>query len=231
MTVAEGARGAASANGGAGDVLLDVAGLRVDFHRGRQTVQAVAGVNLTIRRGETLGLVGESGCGKSTTGRAIVQVERPTAGRITFDGIDLTALGGRELREARIGIQMIFQDPISSLNPRRKVRDIVAEPLDIWHRGADGPQRGGGHDARGGGPRPRGGRRAATPRVLRRSVPAHQHRPLARDASPSSWCATRWSRHSTSRCRRRSSTCSRTSRPVTVSRCCSSPTTWPWSRT
>jgi peptide/nickel transport system ATP-binding protein len=119
----------------AGESLLEVADLRVDFHRGRQTVQAVAGVNLSIRRGETLGLVGESGCGKSTTGRAIVQVERPTAGRITFDGTELTALSGRNLRRARVGIQMIFQDPISSLNPRRKVRDIVAEPLDIWKRG------------------------------------------------------------------------------------------------
>jgi len=124
-----------AAGNGAGEVLLEVADLRVDFHRGRQTVQAVAGVSLRIRRGETLGLVGESGCGKSTTGRAIVQVERPTAGRINFDGTDLTALSGRELRRARVGIQMIFQDPISSLNPRRKVRDIVAEPLDIWKRG------------------------------------------------------------------------------------------------
>ncbi|MGP8058132.1 MAG: ABC transporter ATP-binding protein [Acidimicrobiales bacterium] len=115
--------------------MLDVTDLRVEFRRGRQTVQAVAGVSLSIRRGETLGLVGESGCGKSTTGRAIVQVERPTAGRIIFDGTEMTGLSGRELRQARVGIQMIFQDPISSLNPRRKVRDIVAEPLDIWKRG------------------------------------------------------------------------------------------------
>jgi len=126
--------GSPDATGGT-DMLLEVTGLRVDFRRGRQTVQAVAGVDLGIKRGETLGLVGESGCGKSTTGRAIVQVERPTAGRITFDGTELTALSGRDLRRARVGIQMIFQDPISSLNPRRKVRDIVAEPLDIWKRG------------------------------------------------------------------------------------------------
>ncbi|MHB8218851.1 MAG: ABC transporter ATP-binding protein [Acidimicrobiales bacterium] len=110
--------------------------LRVNFRRGRKVVQAVAGVSLTIARGETLGLVGESGCGKSTTGRAIVQVERPTAGAIRFDGFDLTALRGSDLRRARVGIQMIFQDPISSLNPRRRVRDIVAEPLDIWKKGA-----------------------------------------------------------------------------------------------
>ncbi len=115
--------------------LLEVRDLRVDFHRGRLTLQAVAGVSLSVQRGETLGLVGESGCGKSTTGRAIVQVERPTAGSIVFDGIELTALRPKALRRARVGIQMIFQDPVSSLNPRRKVRAIVAEPLDIWKRG------------------------------------------------------------------------------------------------
>jgi peptide/nickel transport system ATP-binding protein len=122
---------------GPADSLLDVRGLRVDFRAGRHTVQAVAGVNLTIDAGETLGLVGESGCGKSTTGRAIVQVERPTAGSIRFDGQELTALRGRTLRMARVGMQMIFQDPISSLNPRRRVRDIVAEPLEIWDRGTE----------------------------------------------------------------------------------------------
>jgi peptide/nickel transport system ATP-binding protein len=115
--------------------LLDVRDLRVDFRRGRQTVQAVAGVSLQISTGETLGLVGESGCGKSTTGRAIVQVERPTAGSIRFDGVELTTLRRGQLRQARVGIQMIFQDPVSSLNPRRRVRDIVAEPLEIWKRG------------------------------------------------------------------------------------------------
>ncbi|HEX3946838.1 MAG TPA: ATP-binding cassette domain-containing protein, partial [Acidimicrobiales bacterium] len=112
--------------------LLSVRDLRVDFRRGRQVVQAVAGVDLSIAEGETLGLVGESGCGKSSTGRAIVQVERPTSGSVVFDGVDLTGLRRRALREARVGIQMIFQDPVSSLNPRRRVRDIVAEPLDIW---------------------------------------------------------------------------------------------------
>ena len=118
--------------------LLDVVDLKVDFHRGGQTVQAVAGVTFSIERGETLGLVGESGCGKSTTGRAIVQVERPTRGSVSFKGTDLTGLDRRSLRSARTGIQMIFQDPISSLNPRRRVRDIVAEPLDIWKRGSKG---------------------------------------------------------------------------------------------
>jgi peptide/nickel transport system ATP-binding protein len=79
--------------------------------------------------------VGESGCGKSTTGRAIVQVERPTSGQILVDGTDVCALGRKELRQLRTQVQMIFQDPISSLNPRRRVGDIVAEPLTIWQIG------------------------------------------------------------------------------------------------
>ena len=117
--------------------LLEVDAIEVHFTKGRQTVQAVAGVTFDVREGETLGLVGESGCGKSTTGRAIVQVNPPSKGKVTFDGRDLSALSRKELREARVGIQMIFQDPISSLNPRRKVRDIVREPLDIWGRGTE----------------------------------------------------------------------------------------------
>ncbi len=131
-----GSTGPGWGSSGAAAPLLAVNDLRVNFRRGRRTVQAVAGVSLAIAAGETLGLVGESGCGKSTTGRAIVQVERPTSGSIHFNGIDLTSLRGSELRRARVGIQMIFQDPISSLNPRRRVRDIVAEPLDIWKKGS-----------------------------------------------------------------------------------------------
>jgi peptide/nickel transport system ATP-binding protein len=115
--------------------LLEVRDLRVDFRRGHQVVQAVSGVSFVVRRGETLGLVGESGCGKSTTGRAVVQVERPTSGSIVFDGTELTTLPRAALRRARVGIQMVFQDPVSSLNPRRKVRDIVAEPLQIRKHG------------------------------------------------------------------------------------------------
>jgi peptide/nickel transport system ATP-binding protein len=88
-----------------------------------------------MAEGETLGLVGESGCGKSTTGRALVQVEKPTSGKITFGETELTALGRSELRTLRTQVQMIFQDPISSLNPRRRVIDIVAEPLNIWKIG------------------------------------------------------------------------------------------------
>jgi len=117
-----------------GEALLRVEDLVVEFHASGGKVQAVSGISLDVVEGETLGLVGESGCGKSTTGRAVVQVERPVSGSIAFDGTELTALGRDDLRRARVGIQMVFQDPISSLNPRRKVRDIVAEPLDIWKR-------------------------------------------------------------------------------------------------
>jgi peptide/nickel transport system ATP-binding protein len=120
--------------------LLSVEDLKVEYRRGHRVLQAVSGVSLSVRRGETMGLVGESGCGKSTTGRAIVQVERPTSGSVVFEGTELTSLGRAELRRARVGMQMIFQDPVSSLNPRRRVRDIVAEPLDIWGR-ADGEER------------------------------------------------------------------------------------------
>lgn len=96
----------------------------------RQTgaVHAVDGLSFTIKRGETFGLVGESGCGKSTTGRAILQLDRPTSGEVIFDGTNLTELGDRQLRPVRKRMQMIFQDPYSSLNPRMMVREIVAEP-------------------------------------------------------------------------------------------------------
>jgi peptide/nickel transport system ATP-binding protein len=119
-----------------GDVVLRVEDLVVEFPIGRRgIVSAVAGISFDVLRGETLGIVGESGCGKSTTGRAIMQIERPTAGSVVFEGRDLTELPFEELRAARTKIQMIFQDPISSLNPRRRVRDSVKEPLDIWERG------------------------------------------------------------------------------------------------
>ena len=119
------------------DVLLRVENLVVEFPVGRSglKVNAVSGISLDVLRGETLGLVGESGCGKSTTGRAVMQLPRPTSGSVSFEGKELTSMGGNAMREARTRMQMIFQDPISSLNPRRKVRDIVMEPLTIWKRG------------------------------------------------------------------------------------------------
>jgi peptide/nickel transport system ATP-binding protein len=117
------------------DALLVIEDLHVRFSSGRGTVKAVTELSLDIRRGETLGLVGESGCGKSTTGRAIMQLPPPTSGRIVYDGVDLTELKGERLRALRTKLQMIFQDPISSLNPRRRVEDIVAEGLRIWKMG------------------------------------------------------------------------------------------------
>jgi peptide/nickel transport system ATP-binding protein len=121
-----------------GDIVLRVDELVVEFPMGRHsTVSAVAGISFDVLRGETLGIVGESGCGKSTTGRAIMQITAPTSGMVSFEGTDLTSLSYRELREARTKIQMIFQDPISSLNPRRKVHDSVKDPLDIWQRGTN----------------------------------------------------------------------------------------------
>jgi peptide/nickel transport system ATP-binding protein len=118
------------------DVVLDVKDLVVEFGSGRKRVQAVSGVTFQVRRGETLGLVGESGCGKSTTGKALVQVQPATSGSVSYKGQNLTKVSKGELRQLRTKIQMIFQDPISSLNPRRKIKDVVAEPLVIWGRGS-----------------------------------------------------------------------------------------------
>ncbi len=124
------------------NVLLRVEDLVVEFPIGRTglKVNAVSGISFDVLKGETLGIVGESGCGKSTTGRAIMQLPSPTSGSIKFDGTELTSLSGEAMREARTKIQMIFQDPISSLNPRRNVRDIVLEPLTIWNRGTKAEQ-------------------------------------------------------------------------------------------
>jgi len=104
-------------------------GLVLDRHVG--DIRAVDGVSLEIRRGETLGLVGESGCGKSTIGRAIMRLYEPIEGRIVFDGVDVTHMGERDLRPLRRRMQMVFQDPYASLNPRHSVGRIVGEPMRV----------------------------------------------------------------------------------------------------
>lgn len=128
------------------DTLVDVRDLEVHFpvrqgmvFRGQSAVvRAVDGVSFSIVRGRMLGLVGESGCGKSTTGRALLQLLRPTNGQVIFEGVDLTTLRGEALRQARRKMQMVFQDPYASLNPRMTVGEIVGEPLEIHglYRGA-----------------------------------------------------------------------------------------------
>jgi oligopeptide/dipeptide ABC transporter ATP-binding protein len=133
-------------------VLLEAQGLAVHFPvratgfgGARAKVHAVDGIDLRLARGETLGLVGESGCGKSTAGRALLQLLRPTAGSVRFEGVELTSLWrkrfgrerpGPELRALRGRMQMIFQDPYASLDPRMTVEEIVAEPLRIFGRGS-----------------------------------------------------------------------------------------------
>ncbi|WP_376794599.1 ABC transporter ATP-binding protein [Thermogemmatispora sp.] len=125
-----------------GTTLVEVKGLKVHFpikgglfNRTIAHVKAVDGVDLSIRRGETLGLVGESGCGKSTTGRAILQLIKPTEGSVKLNGVELTKLPPSELRKKRAEMQMIFQDPFGSLDPRFTVGQIIAEPLENFKRG------------------------------------------------------------------------------------------------
>jgi oligopeptide/dipeptide ABC transporter ATP-binding protein len=125
-----------------GTTMIDVKGLKVHFPikggllgRTVANVKAVDGVDLFIRRGETLGLVGESGCGKSTTGRAILQLIKPTAGSVNFEGVELTKLSNDQVRQKRADMQMIFQDPFGSLDPRYTVGQVVSEPLENYKRG------------------------------------------------------------------------------------------------
>ena len=141
---------ATPASNGAGDALLRVEGLVKHFpvksgvfkHTVGQ-VRAVDGIDLTIESGETLGVVGESGCGKTTLGRTLIKLIEPTAGRIVFDGTDITTYKRRQMRPVRRDIQIVFQDPYASLNPRMTVREIVAEPLRIHglYRRGEGQRR------------------------------------------------------------------------------------------
>ena len=129
------------------NILLDVRNLRKYFYKDEgliskkiQEIKAVDNVSFYIRKGETLGLVGESGCGKTTVGRTVMRLYEPTAGEIYYDGIDVAKLPARSFMPYRKKIQMIFQDPYASLDPRMTIADIIGEPLDI-HRIASGKER------------------------------------------------------------------------------------------
>ena len=111
------------------DMILEVKNLKKYFKTARGLLHAVDDVSFTIERGKTLGIVGESGCGKSTTGRAILRLVEPTDGQVLFNGVDITALSARKMQEMRHQMQIIFQDPFSSLDPRKTVSQTIAEPI------------------------------------------------------------------------------------------------------
>lgn len=122
------------------DTLLEVRNLKKFFQVGDNTLKAVNDVSFEIKRGETLGIVGESGCGKSTMGRTVLRLYEPTGGEVIFDGKEINKLNPQEMKQMRRNIQMIFQDPYASLNPRMTVGDIIGEALDI-HGLASGEKR------------------------------------------------------------------------------------------
>jgi len=123
--------GSGSAQLRAEPTLLSVEHLVVEYRAGAHAIHAVSDISFDLKRGETLGLVGESGCGKSTLARAVLQLLRPTSGKVVFNGADLTRESGERLRRLRRRVQLIFQDPIASLNPRRRIGHIVGEALVI----------------------------------------------------------------------------------------------------
>ncbi len=120
--------------------LIEIEDLRVHFNSGKRSLKAVDGISFSLEEGETLSLVGESGCGKSTTGKAALRLEHPTAGVVRFRGVDLASMSAKDLSAFRRESQMIFHHPYASLNPRMTAGDIIAEPLDI-HRLEKGSER------------------------------------------------------------------------------------------
>ena len=158
------------------------------LHRQVGLVKAVADVDMDIVRGETIGLVGESGCGKTTLGRMLVRLLEPTSGTIKFDGDDITHVHGKNLLPFRRRVQIIFQDPYGSLDPRAQVGESISEglapPRRRRQRRAPRTSR---RDARTGRSQ-RGSRRPLSPRVLRRPKTTHRHRPSAHLEARSSDC-------------------------------------------
>ena len=114
------------------DVLLEVKNLKKYFNTPNGVLHAVDDVSFKLERGKTLGVVGESGCGKSTTGRAILRLHEPTSGEVIFEGKDITKVSSQEMRHLRSQMQIIFQDPFASLNPRKTVSEIIGEPLRLY---------------------------------------------------------------------------------------------------
>ena len=192
--------------------LVSLRGLRVAFpDRARKPlfgaapmIEVVKGIDLDIPRGEALGLVGESGSGKTTIGRALVRLIRPSAGALVYDGVDIAAFEEEQVRPLRAKLQMIFQDPQSSLNPRLTIGTTLVRPLEAFGRGGDAAAR-----------RKRAGElldivglpdrvpRPLPARDFRRPAPARRHRPARSRSSPSSSSPTRSSPASTCRPRRR----------------------------
>src|SRR5690554_288484 len=125
------------------DYVLEAKNLSKNFHTKKGLLKAVNDISFGIKRGETLGIVGESGCGKSTTGRAVLRLVEPTAGQVLFEGKDITHLKASEMRQLRKDMQIIFQDPFASLDPRISISEIIAEPLRVFnmHKGGVGEKR------------------------------------------------------------------------------------------
>ena len=125
------------------DYVLEAKNLSKDFHTKKGLLKAVNDISFGIKRGETLGIVGESGCGKSTTGRAVLRLVEPTSGQVLFEGKDITHLKASEMRQLRKDMQIIFQDPFASLDPRISISEIIAEPLRVFnlHKGGNGEKR------------------------------------------------------------------------------------------
>ena len=235
--------------------LLEAAGLRLslpDYNRkppfgAAPTVDILHGIDLTLAPGDTLGIVGESGSGKTSLGRTLIRLYAPTGGRLLFDGQDITNLPEARLRPLRARFQMIFQDPQSSLNPRRRVADIVAQPLHLHGRAATNAdasrcgrlQRQSCGCAAGTRRAAAGPRCALSPRAVGRRAPACRHRPghrLAaaprrrrRRSTPPPATPTAPASMSRARRMRRSSPCCANWRNRTPARRCGAIWAWPCS--